>query len=82
MNSFNPCFIGTYSFTNDEEFKEDVISRCFNPCFIGTYSFTKLSCHYHNIYYIVLILVLLELILLLVTPKHIEITNSYRLYNF
>ena len=40
---FNPCFIGTYSFTVSM-FNENMnILGCFNPCFIGTYSFTILS---------------------------------------
>lgn len=47
----------------------------FNICFIGTYSFTIFSISKFYVFYTVLILVLLELILLLVTPKHIEITS-------
>ena len=47
----------------------------FNPCFIGTYSFTYSNRNLYECAYEVLILVLLELILLLVTPKHIEITS-------
>ena len=41
--SFNPCFIGTYSFTffTIEEFSNSFLS--FNPCFIGTYSFTVID---------------------------------------
>ena len=49
--------------------------QSFNPCFIGTYSFTKRKNRLGGITSVVLILVLLELILLLVTPKHIEITS-------
>ena len=64
-SSFNPCFIGTYSFTSTANKNPSISLFCFNPCFIGTYSFT----FYHDIHYIlsliVLILVLLELILLL-----------------
>ena len=37
---FNPCFIGTYSFTISKGIKSDGKGSCFNPCFIGTYSFT------------------------------------------
>ena len=36
---FNPCFIGTYSFTLTA-LTIIVTTFCFNPCFIGTYSFT------------------------------------------
>ena len=42
MISFNPCFIGTYSFTNFITSPFSNVNSCFNPCFIGTYSFTKL----------------------------------------
>ena len=51
------------------------LMRCFNPCFIGTYSFTGKLQRSKFWHVWVLILVLLELILLLVTPKHIEITS-------
>ena len=37
---FNPCFIGTYSFTMRKVINSDEQLKCFNPCFIGTYSFT------------------------------------------
>ena len=62
---FNPCFIGTYSFTNNilKSFTIDELG--FNPCFIGTYSFTYLLSSANSISSKVLILVLLELILLL-----------------
>ena len=38
---FNPCFIGTYSFTNIIKKATPMFDKRFNPCFIGTYSFTK-----------------------------------------
>ena len=37
---FNPCFIGTYSFTGGSKMKFNIKEQSFNPCFIGTYSFT------------------------------------------
>ena len=39
-NSFNPCFIGTYSFTAFFALLHNQPPSRFNPCFIGTYSFT------------------------------------------
>ena len=43
INRFNPCFYGSYSFT--DYFKSDVIAVTirFNPCFYGSYSFTRLA---------------------------------------
>ena len=38
---FNPCFIGTYSFTRLRQARIDLGLTSFNPCFIGTYSFTQ-----------------------------------------
>ena len=40
--SFNPCFIGTYSFTKKKLLSIKHTKLSFNPCFIGTYSFTRL----------------------------------------
>ena len=37
---FNPCFIGTYSFTDAIQVILSEWNIRFNPCFIGTYSFT------------------------------------------
>ena len=37
---FNPCFIGTYSFTIHSIEPNIELLDSFNPCFIGTYSFT------------------------------------------
>ena len=40
-DSFNPCFIGTYSFTLHHYLLLFLLFLLsFNPCFIGTYSFT------------------------------------------
>ena len=62
---FNPCFIGTYSFTIYDVNGFARTTKCFNPCFIGTYSFTNFWTYISSYPYVVLILVLLELILLL-----------------
>ena len=39
--SFNPCFYGSYSFTNLALAAKLDIWLSFNPCFYGSYSFTK-----------------------------------------
>ena len=38
---FNPCFIGTYSITQEKFALDILLIMCFNPCFIGTYSITS-----------------------------------------
>ena len=65
--SFNPCFIGTYSFTLEYILVKVRYQRRFNPCFIGTYSFTYMEMGIIKVDILVLILVLLELILLQIT---------------
>ena len=45
---FNPCFIGTYSFTPAPIGVTKTVLLCFNPCFIGTYSFTLGECKRRN----------------------------------
>ena len=64
VESFNPCFIGTYSITFPDVHENIPLRRCFNPCFIGTYSITDIA----RVRLVqssgVLILVLLELTLL------------------
>ena len=71
---FNPCFIGTYSFTYDEKKIKHAMKR-FNPCFIGTYSFTQYPFFLFASTDVVLILVLLELILL--QQNNFAITFDY-----
>ena len=43
MICFNPCFIGTYSFTDESITTSSSTYEGFNPCFIGTYSFTIMN---------------------------------------
>ena len=61
--SFNPCFNGTYSLTNEGERLKYLRKTCFNPCFNGTYSLTITPNYTLYVYYLVLILVLMELTL-------------------
>ena len=75
--SFNPCFIGTYSFTIISNPLASICLFSFNPCFIGTYSFTLQRLPSYRHYYFVLILVLLELILLH-SDKLTELGVQYR----
>ena len=48
LGCFNPCFIGTYSFTYKKIIYQSTKIVRFNPCFIGTYSFTS-SSTWHDI---------------------------------
>ena len=63
MESFNPCFNGTYSLTKVKELAEQEGYTSFNPCFNGTYSLTMTQKRYILLNVQVLILVLMELIL-------------------
>ena len=64
INSFNPCFYGSYSFTYQIVFMIILLLQSFNPCFYGSYSFTKTKYIYLSLPSKVLILVFMEVILL------------------
>ena len=40
VESFNPCFYGSYSFTYQKMIVYNIKYKSFNPCFYGSYSFT------------------------------------------
>ena len=44
---FNPCFNGSYSYTDKKSPRSATTSIRFNPCFNGSYSYTLDYC-YHN----------------------------------
>ena len=61
---FNPCFNGSNTYTDIEDLPDEAIDQCFNPCFNGSNTYTWFSVCFCNNFYLVSILVLMDLILI------------------